>query len=302
VFVERRTFAIPPGRHQLHVKVQDLNSGVTSEIRERVEVPDYSKVEVGFADLELGRVDSTGVFTEAPARRFGADVERLAAKVVLFDRREGEWPRPYRFKYKVLDENDADVLAGAREVTLTHSAEPVVIRPDSTGLFLGRYTFEVELVEGKSKWRVERAFEVEESGPPRGREFKKILEPLALIAEPDEIEYLRSLTPEEQPKGWEEFWRRRDPSPETTRNEAMLEFFRRLRYVEQRFRGFGPGWRSDMGRVYIKYGAPDQVESRPGTTQSPQLEIWYYNRPARRFVFADRDGFGRYVLVSPYAE
>ena len=57
-----------------------------------------------------------------------------------------------------------------------------------------------------------------------------------------------------------------------------------------------------MGRVYIKYGPPDQIESRPATLQSPQLEVWYYNRPSRRFVFADRDGFGRYVLVSPALE
>jgi hypothetical protein len=34
----------------------------------------------------------------------------------------------------------------------------------------------------------------------------------------------------------------------------------------------------------------------------PQLEIWYYNQPYRRFVFSDREGFGRYILVSPGGE
>jgi GWxTD domain-containing protein len=301
-FVERKVFGVPPGRYELRITVRDVNSEVASSVRERVDVPDYSRVDVGFADLELGRSDSTGRFTVVATRRFGMDVDRLAARVVLFDRRNGPWPRAYPFRYRVLDETGTLLLSGVRELTLAQSADPVVIRPDSIELFLGTYTLEVELVQGHSKWRVERTFEVEESGPPRGREFERILEPLALIAEPDEIEYLRSLAPEQQQGGWEDFWKRRDPSPDSPRNEALLEFFRRLRYVEQRFRNFGPGWRADMGRVYIKYGPPDQIESRPATSQSPQLEVWYYNRPARRFVFADRDGFGRYVLVTPLLE
>ena len=82
----------------------------------------------------------------------------------------------------------------------------------------------------------------------------------------------------------------------------MLEFFRRVRYAERHFQSFGPGWRSDMGRIYIKFGAPDQIETRPATSHTPLLEIWYYNRPRRQFVFADREGFGRFVLASPSFE
>ena len=104
------------------------------------------------------------------------------------------------------------------------------------------------------------------------------------------------------PEGLYRFWARRDPSPDTPRNEALIEFFRRVRYADQHFQGMGPGWRSDMGRIYIKYGPPDQIENRPASTQSPQLELWYYNQPYRQFVFADREGFGRYVLVNPGAE
>ena len=129
-----------------------------------------------------------------------------------------------------------------------------------------------------------------------------MLEPLAYIAEPGEIEALRALAPEQQAKGWEEFWRRRDPTPESGRNEAMLEFFRRVHYAEENFQGYGPGWRSDMGRIYIKFGPPDQVETRPATAQNPPLEVWYYNRPYRRLVFEDREGFGRYVLLSGVAD
>jgi GWxTD domain-containing protein len=235
-------------------------------------------------------------------RLFGRNVERLAARVTVFDRRGGAWPRSYPFRYRILDDSGQEVIGGRRPVQVAHSAEPVVVRPDSTPLFLGRYTFEIELEEGRSRWRVDRSFEVEESGPPRGREFDRMLEPLAYIASATEIEELKSLEPQDQPRGWDDFWKRRDPTPDTPRNEAMLEFFRRVRYVDQHFQHFGPGWRSDMGRIYIKFGAPDQIDSRPATTQSPQVEIWHYNRPYRRFVFADREGFGRFTLIYPVNE
>ena len=298
----RRSFAVPPGRYQVRVEVSDLNAEQGSSASQSLEVPDYSRVPVGFADLELGVVDSLAGFRAVPTRRFGLDVARLAARVALFDRRPGAWPRTYPFHYRILDESGEEVVTGDQVVTLGHSAEPVLVRPGGNSLFLGTYTLEVALVEGRSRWRVDRSFEVEESGPPRGREFERMLEPLSYVAEPGEIEHLRSLPPEEQTQGWDEFWRRRDPTPETARNEAQLEFFRRVRYAEQHFQGFGPGWRSDMGRIYIKFGPPDQIENRPPTSQSPQLELWYYNQPYRRFVFADREGFGRYVLISPAIE
>jgi GWxTD domain-containing protein len=300
--VERRTFQVPPGVYEVRVKVHDLNADATSSARERITVPDYSRVPVGFADLQLGTVDDSGRFLLVDTRRFGRNVDRLAARAALFDRRAGSWPRRYPFRWRILDDGGIPVVEGRRDISVPASAEPVIVRPDSTPLFIGAYTFQVELVEDRSKWQVERSFEVEESGPPRGREFTRMLEPLSFIAPAEEIDRLRGLAPEEQARGWEEFWARRDPTPDTPRNEALLEFFRRVRYAEMHFQHFGPGWRSDMGRIYIKFGPPDQTESRAQTSQTPQLEIWYYNRPYRRFVFADQEGFGRFVLISPSAE
>jgi len=301
--VERRTFEIPPGEYQVRVGVRDLQGEMESVARQAMTVPDYSRVRVGFADLELGVTDSlSGAFTPVPTRRFGLNVERLAARVALFDRRPGDWPRRYPFRWRLRDDEGGELASGSVEVEVGRSAEPVVVRPGRSDLFLGNYVLEIELADGGSRWRVERSFEVEESGPPRGREFERMLEPLAYIAEPEEIEVLRTTPSERQPEAWEAFWRKRDPTPETVRNEAMLEFFRRVHYADTHFQGFGAGWRSDMGRVYIRHGPPDQVETRPATASSVQVEIWYYNSPYRRFVFADREGFGRYVLVSPLGE
>jgi GWxTD domain-containing protein len=300
--VEQRTVAVKPGRYSVVLSVRDLNSGLQSSARDRLEIPDYSKVPVGFADLILGSWERDSVFREQPTRRFGQEASRLGARAVLFDRRPGAWPRDYPLHYELRQEDGEQVAQGDTVVRLAASGRPLTLRLRGLDLFLGSYVLEVRLSQGKSRWRVERSFEVEAAGPPRGKEFTRLLEVLAYIARPDEIDYLSSLPPEQQERGWNEFWRRRDPTPDTPQNEALVEFFRRVRYAEQHFQGVGPGWRSDMGRIYIKYGPPDQVESRPATVDAPLMEVWYYYNPYRRFYFADRDGFGRYVLLNPQAE
>ncbi len=293
----RDTLRAPPGRYSLRVGLHDLQADQASSASEPVTIEDWSRVPVGFSDLELGTADSTGRFTPRAERRFGREVERLAGRAVLFDRRPGSWPRRYELVLRLKDESGAVLLSDERTVTAAATGEPLLLAPSRTDLFVGGYSLEAELVEGRSHWRVSRSFEVEESGPPRGADFERMLEPLAYIADDAEVEALRRLPASARDSGWEEFWSRRDPTPETPRNEALLDFVRRVRYAERHFQGFGAGWRSDMGKAYIRYGPPDQIETRPATVQSPQIEIWYYQQPYRRLVFVDREGFGRFVWV-----
>ena len=300
--VETREFTVPPGRYAIRITTRDVRSLMTSDVHDRVEVRDLSRVPVGFADLELGLVDSSARFVPFPARQFGLNSGGMAVRAVLVDRRPGAWPRSYHYHWRVLDESGANAAQGDTTVAVNRPAEAVVLRPPHSDLFIGGYSFELEMQEGKTAWRTARTFEVEESGPPRGREFEQILEALAYIADNTEVDAMRNKTPEQQAALWEVFWRRRDPTPDTPRNEYQIEFFRRMRYSDQHFLGFGPGWRSDMGRAYIRFGPPDQVEQRQATATQPGLEIWYYNQPYRRLVFGDREGFGRFTLLNPQAE
>jgi len=299
---ERRTFHLPTGRYRVRVRLRDLDSGAESVASDHLDVPDYSKVPLTIADLEMGVVDSTGRFVPVPDRTYGFDSDRMAARLAIVDRRDGGWPRSYAVRYHVLGEGGDELQRGTRNVSLARPGDVAIVRPDSAAWFVGTYTFAAELEDGRSHWRSERTFEVEESGPPRGAEYRRMLEPLGYIAETKEVDELSKAPQAQQAEAWYAFWKRRDPTPGTPRNEALIEFLRRVRYAEQHFQHFGPGWRSDMGRIYIKFGPPDQIESRAATLQSPPVEIWYYNRPYRQFVFADREGFGQFVLVSPVSE
>lgn len=300
--VVRRSFEMPPGQYRVRVRVRDVNSEMESDAQETLVLEDLARTPIGFSDLELGIGDSTARFVPVPTRRFADGASGLAARAVLLDRRPGEWPRRARIHWRISEPAGDTMQQGDTTLTLTQQVQQVEIRPPVGELFIGDYLFEVERVEGKSRWRTSRSFEVEESGPPRGKEFNLMLEALSYVADQPEVDAMKNLAPDQQAEAWERFWARRDPTPDTPVNENLIEFYRRLRYATKHFQGIGPGWRSDMGRIYIRYGPPDQVESQPGSATSPAMELWYYHQPYHRFVFADREGFGRYTLLNPGAE
>jgi GWxTD domain-containing protein len=98
----------------------------------------------------------------------------------------------------------------------------------------------------------------------------------------------------------EQFWLRRDLSPNTLRNEMRDEYYRRILYANQNFSTKDvPGWRTDRGRIYEKYGAPDAI--RKTAEQSSPTEVWTYRflddlQPAPTLTFADQCRCGDYRL------
>jgi GWxTD domain-containing protein len=96
-------------------------------------------------------------------------------------------------------------------------------------------------------------------------------------------------TDEEREQFVEQFWLRRDPTPDTIENETKEEHYRRIAYSNERFASGKPGWKTDRGRIYIMHGPPDEIESYPaggsyqrtpeeggGSTSVYPFERWRY--------------------------
>jgi GWxTD domain-containing protein len=103
-----------------------------------------------------------------------------------------------------------------------------------------------------------------------------------IIANDERAAFQRLETDDERGDFIQQFWLRRDPTPGTPENEFKKEHYRRIAYANLRFpTATGKaGWRTDLGRIYILYGPPDEIDEhstsdtlRPG--QVPFID-WTY--------------------------
>ncbi len=133
--------------------------------------------------------------------------------------------------------------------------------------------------------------------------YKKWLdEDVAYIITDEERQAFKRLqTDEEREQFIEQFWLRRDPTPDSVENEYKEEHYRRIAYANERYASGIQGWRTDRGRIYIAYGPPDENDdhsqggsyNRPfeeggGNTNTYPFQIWRY-----RYI----DGIGTNVEI-----
>ncbi len=122
-----------------------------------------------------------------------------------------------------------------------------------------------------------------------------------IITDEEKKAFKQLQTDDEREQFVENFWLRRDPTPDTEENEYREEHYRRIAYANEHFASGIPGWKSDRGRIYITYGPPDEIESHPsggtyerpyeeggGTTSTYPFEQWRY-----RYI----EGIGNNIII-----
>src|SRR4051812_31642267 len=85
--------------------------------------------------------------------------------------------------------------------------------------------------------------------------------PAELLLTKEERKQWKAIGTDEQAKAFIDlFWARRDPTPGTAKNEFRMDFDERVKSADERFHtGYGPGSKSDRGKVFILLGSPTKV-------------------------------------------
>jgi GWxTD domain-containing protein len=136
-----------------------------------------------------------------------------------------------------------------------------------------------------------------------------------IITDEERKAFKKLATDDEREKFIEEFWRRRDPDPDTDENEFKEEYYERIAYANEHFASGIPGWKTDRGRIWIMYGKPDGRETHPmggmydrpsyeggGSTSTYPFETWFYRYlpgvgSGIEIEFVDPTGSGEYRLA-----
>jgi len=125
---------------------------------------------------------------------------------------------------------------------------------------------------------------------------------LVYIADDKQIKTILSGNADEESIKFAQFWAALDPTPGTTENELMEEYYRRVSFSIEAFTIVQPGWRSDRGMIYILFGPPDEIQRGPFELDRKPYQIWEYYQLGKEFVFYDLTGFGDYRLDHTYLD
>jgi len=308
-----------PGDFEVVFRLRDLKSNQVSETRKKFKIPtghntwEVSSVE--FARL-IEPAEDTSQFNKAGwlvvpsvSRSYGGtDNLDIPIYAEVYGDSAGRGT-PLAFAVRVIDplgdrasDTTIDFTSGGR-VTQVISSIPV------STLAPGNYRMEFELIAGQNRKSILDLTETFRIGWSMAtlirNDFKTAVEQLKYIATDKERDSLLAAPDSLRAKTWEQFWKKRDPTPGTPMNEFRDEYYRRIRYANAAFTVSNVlGWRTDRGMIYIQFGEPDEVERHPfeldDNAYNAPWQVWYYYSADRRFVFVDRRGSGDYELQYPY--
>jgi GWxTD domain-containing protein len=326
--------ALPPQRYQVKLTVVDINTKRTGEATCDVEVRDYETDKLELSDIELAyRVEAVEDSSYSPLVKagrkvipnpngyFSSDDSVLFFYAELYNLRTGEGDdEEFEIEIRMQDRYGYEL----KEFPTLRRRKPgktaVITESVSlAGLPGGLYILQVQakdLATGAktvARERVSIVYSFEQLSPSMSapdawteEDAELMAKVIKYISSKTEKDTYESLDLEGKKNFLARFWEDRNPNPGGRVNNYKNEIFRRFLYANYHFSTSlidrNDGWRTDRGRIYVKYGEPDEIERHPSSMGTKPYQKWYYDRLAGQsggdfLVFVDEDGYGDYRLV-----
>lgn len=317
--INQLVLSLYSGRYKLRIALIDRNSGSVLELEKDFKIPSRTLKKILFSDVEFIRHLSDPQDPNSDSTEGGIRFNKRGKTVIpSVSRSYGdtdptlifyyeiyggpEKPKPYLLSYEINNLTQAFFHQETTTVMLGSQTFSVFDSLSLENFPSGYYSLKVALLEeDQVRAKIERPFQIDWSYLNLLKnDYLKAIEQLRYVASSDEMKKLKEVPEEERLQGWLEFWKSKDPDPNTPENKLKNEYYRRLKYVSLNFAlPTREGWETDMGMVYMVYGHPDEVEKHPFDREVRAFQRWHYYREHLVFLFIDR-GDGEYELRSPY--
>ncbi len=275
---------VKPGNYAVAVTVEDLKAikpGIVSQILRRhkkgtvemlIESPEFGKNTLCLSDIELARGikrKSSGDFAKSgfeilpnPQRLYGLLLPELAIYTEIYSFQE-EPADSVTIIHRISNRMGAVIFENSSSIAIRHGINPHTALFDITSLASGSYSLSVAVEDRFGRLvSAERKFDVVWSPLSWGRYDYETLGDLEYIMTDEEMQEFQRLSPGEREGYLEAFWAKLDPTPGTAENEVRAEHYRRVVYADKHFStSTKRGALTDRGKIYIKYGPPDDIES-----------------------------------------
>jgi len=329
-------FQVPVGAYQFIVRVEDENSQTFATKTLNLTVPAFPSRNLCLSDLQFASLiekDTTvSLFYKNsykvvpnPAALYGTGMPMLYTYSEIYNL---SFPSDgaYSVAYRVLDGNGREAkTAPARPRRIVGRSLVEVNAINVAALFSGTYTLEERVKDhqtGQEAINARKFFVYREQDAARTVEQSANADALVnhyrvlplqeldnefaaarYIASDEEVRIFSSLSEEGKREFMARFWNKRERMPETARNEYREDYLARVAYANKNFSGLREGWKTDMGRVLLIYGFPNEIDRIPSSGESRAHQFWKYFEieGGVEFVFVDIKSWSNYELVNSTA-
>lgn len=300
--ISYKTWDLNPGKYVLKTIFEDIDSRRTSTKETPLELRSIADT-LGISDPMLISEIIKDPNGDKIVPNIANTVTNKDNTLSFYFTAYSDQERDVYFEYILTDKQSKLDTKQLSPTKLAKGSSLISFTMDKLKFSLGQYILKIVLKD--KDWKVistvEKNFSAKIYGIPNSiNDLDKAIEQLVYIASPKDVDYLKDATDfETKMERFLSFWDNKKPNKESEDNPILYEYYRRVEYSNKNFKGFGEGWRSDMGMIYITFGPPSNVERHPLDADSKPYEIWDYYELNRSFTFIDETGFGDYRLLNP---
>ncbi len=300
-----RAMDLAPGVYNLKFRVTDLISKQTISRNQEFTVNDMRDEDIAASDLlflnnfELDEFGNIKDIVPRVRDNFSREKDFF---YVYFDLFAKMIPEKVEIRYRLEDIKGDTPIDTTVNQTLKKAVNGIVFKIDKKRLQRNTYKCFVDIKSDDAEIeRIKTLSFFWVNVPETEEDISTALRQMRYIVSEDSVDKYIDAPLEDQKRFFRSFWSSRDPNPNTTVNELLEEYYRRVNYANREFSNFNEGgWLSDRGRILIKFGYPDDIERHPFELDSVPYIVWRYYSLRKIFVFADRSGFGDYRLLPEY--
>ncbi len=329
-FIDQQRFSLPNGEYEMDIEVRDLNAN-SRPSKDMVTVTvDYKDDLPGISDILLfdnyqkaakpSSCTKSGMdFLPRVYPFYGSNDDKLKFYVELYNSNKIHDDGKYLVNYYIeasesmmklpefsygqrLDVDNVNILLNTLDITELPSGNyylVVEMRDRSNALICSHSAFFQRSNPGVgydmsniAAVNITNSFVSQINNIDTLRQYIRYLDPICSEAERD---YTAGLVKTDDLKTMQQFflnfWSSRAP---LNPSFAWNDYLNAVRRVNMSFKTTSyPGYRTDRGYVFLKYGQPDKIVESPNEPGAYPYEIWHYyqvaNQRNKHFVFMSKD-------------
>lgn len=309
--IDVKRFILEPGSYTIEVEMTDFNDSLnTITVIQPIEI-ETGEISNHLSDIQLHSVirnetegvsplHKSGLYLEPlPFNYYYSGLDKLYVYLETYDMENIDGQPYLQYTLKPVTGDIPSPIVAYRKVN-KQSTTANIFQLDIGDLISGPYTFEAALFDGNKKLIINRQVNFSRFNPVGDSIFiasgslnldasfiKKIpadslnyyLRAMTPIVNSIEADVMNSLLAKGN-ANTKQFFIHRYWTEQAGKfaDQAFSAYMTVARAIDDMYRsGFGYGFETDRGHIFLKYGRPDEIIPVEDEPSAPPYEIWFYN-------------------------